>query len=1487
MKLPDFSRFFVIAALFTVMVAGIASAEVLYSTDFSTDPAADGWTGFASGQWEWGSATASSGCSGGQDPAADNSPSGDNNIVGYAIGACYTNNLSEIYLVSPAVDCTGYDYVFVNFYRLLGVESATWDHASIDVSVDGSTWTNIWDHTGASLYDGAWLNFEYDVSAIASGEANFQVRFVMGTTDGSVVYCGWNIDDFQILGSNAGTLAGTVTDDTDAPIEGAVVTIVENGDSAVTLADGTYTLDTLSGTYTVECEALGHNTGTANGVVIEGGLTTTQDFELTYPILGYDPTSFDVTLDINTQTTEVLTLTNTGNGPLDFNFTLNVNDGQDALWDVLFAYDIEALTGDNLLLGAEFMNGSFWVTGAAGSASTPPNYLYEISPDGTSVLNTYDQAASAASDWGYRDLAHDGTYLYAGCSNHFYQIDPSDGSVTADVTHSLGVVIRALAYDPDSGNFYTGDFGNPIIEFSFDGSTVSQVRSFNLGLGGKYGMAWDIYSDGGPWLWVNNQDNGTEVVQVDPVGETLTGVSHVYNAGSTAGGLFCTVDWDPSKICLGGVEQGTPDGMFGLELGDWAAWLSVDPTSGSVPSGGNQNVDVIFDASAVEFGGVYTGSVILNHNSGDETPVDIPVTMTVLVDNGILTGTVTSDAGTNPIEGAVVTVVGPGYSGTSGPDGTYTIDPVMIGTYTVTCEADGYLPASVDDVVITGGSTTVLDFDLLYPEIDVDPLSFNVNVPVGGTLDETLTIANVGTSDLTYGIAITPPGTDDVGDWTNVTPITTAIQWPFSTVHQGKLFYIGGLFPDGAGSSYMVGTVNIYDAVLGTWSTGTDMPTMAFGGVCVADAGKIYCIGGFGDLSFNGVNAVQIYDIATDSWSAGANLPTARGGNAGDIIGGKIYSVGGSTTSSFPTDNVCYEYDIAGDTWATLDDAPIASTYGISLGGGAAYGGMLYCGGHFSSSYNGWYGLDPTQPSGSQWTQLTAPPSGFGNLTPKFVGMETEGIICGFGAGFDWTATGATYGYDPMTDTWNNLNKPMTTATLGGAGGGENGSIWYYGGTNGSGPTEPPPFMTNTYSAITWVSVDTNAGTVPPASSDEITVSFDADAAGGVGTYDAWLVITSNDYDENPVNVPVTMTVYEGATPTPPEPTATPTEPGPTNTPTPTQSPTEDYLMVTDSSGCNEDIIVISVMMSNDSGPVDAVTFHVGYDTEVLSYQSCVAGELDPGWTLFDCLENEPGDITVAGFSLPPAEIPTGSMGSLVDLTFRVACPSCVEGDTSMVTLFDLRDDIQEYDAFPGTFTYTCEGTPTPTPTEPTSPPTNTPTPTEVPVTATPTEPPTATPTVRPTDTPTQVPPTDTPTQVPPTDTPTMEPPTATPTEPPCDYLGTELEISQEEPFRAGDQFILMLHVCNNTGSEMVDVPTAVLLGVYGDFWFWDSWSMDFDYVVETYPVDLTTITIFDFEWPTVAGEALGLEFYSALLTPEFDNIIGDFGYVTFGYTDN
>ncbi len=145
------------------------------------------------GDWAYGSPTGGSG-----DP---NGGATGSNVLGYALNGDYANDLAQTHATSPSVDCSAATETTLRFKRWLGVESATYDHASISVSGDGgATWSLVWDHTGGSLEETSWSDQSYDISGVADGASDVRIRFTMGTTDGSVTYCGWNLDDIVIEG---------------------------------------------------------------------------------------------------------------------------------------------------------------------------------------------------------------------------------------------------------------------------------------------------------------------------------------------------------------------------------------------------------------------------------------------------------------------------------------------------------------------------------------------------------------------------------------------------------------------------------------------------------------------------------------------------------------------------------------------------------------------------------------------------------------------------------------------------------------------------------------------------------------------------------------------------------------------------------------------------------------------------------------------------------------------------------------------------------------------------------------------------------------------------------------------------------------------------------------------------------------------------------------------------------------------------------------
>jgi hypothetical protein len=167
----------------------------LYSFPMDTDP---GW--LTEGDWAWGQPTGRGGRTGNPDPTLGHTGV---NVYGYDLNGDYPNGLdSPYYLQTTALDCSGYSYVSLGFWRWLNVGQSGVDHASIEVSADGITWTTIWENPD-EITDSDWTYVSYDISSIAGGSSTVYIRWGMGPTNQWDRYSGWNIDDVEILGSNA------------------------------------------------------------------------------------------------------------------------------------------------------------------------------------------------------------------------------------------------------------------------------------------------------------------------------------------------------------------------------------------------------------------------------------------------------------------------------------------------------------------------------------------------------------------------------------------------------------------------------------------------------------------------------------------------------------------------------------------------------------------------------------------------------------------------------------------------------------------------------------------------------------------------------------------------------------------------------------------------------------------------------------------------------------------------------------------------------------------------------------------------------------------------------------------------------------------------------------------------------------------------------------------------------------------------------------
>ena len=173
----------------------------VYEWNMDTNP---GWS--VQGQWAWGHPTGGGGEYGSPDPS--NGHTGTN-VYGYNLAGDYASSIPEYHLTTTAIDCTTLTDTKLRFWRWLGVEQPSYDHAYVRVSNNGSTWTTVWENT-AEVADSSWVFQEFNISAVADGQPTVYVRWTMGTTDGSWIYCGWNVDDVSIYAAGGEPPAITI-----------------------------------------------------------------------------------------------------------------------------------------------------------------------------------------------------------------------------------------------------------------------------------------------------------------------------------------------------------------------------------------------------------------------------------------------------------------------------------------------------------------------------------------------------------------------------------------------------------------------------------------------------------------------------------------------------------------------------------------------------------------------------------------------------------------------------------------------------------------------------------------------------------------------------------------------------------------------------------------------------------------------------------------------------------------------------------------------------------------------------------------------------------------------------------------------------------------------------------------------------------------------------------------------------------------------------
>jgi MYXO-CTERM domain-containing protein len=174
------------------------NVEILYCSDFESDPRSEWETGsiFGNDDWEW--APPAGGLSSGDPPEAFSGTS----ILGQDItgDGRYDPDASS-FARTPIVDTSSHDQIHLQYQRWLGVEDAAFDQARIlangatvftNVGTSGADPNNLINHE-----DHEWRFHDVDLSTEAAG-GSVQVEFNL-QADSGAQFAGWNLDDVCIV----------------------------------------------------------------------------------------------------------------------------------------------------------------------------------------------------------------------------------------------------------------------------------------------------------------------------------------------------------------------------------------------------------------------------------------------------------------------------------------------------------------------------------------------------------------------------------------------------------------------------------------------------------------------------------------------------------------------------------------------------------------------------------------------------------------------------------------------------------------------------------------------------------------------------------------------------------------------------------------------------------------------------------------------------------------------------------------------------------------------------------------------------------------------------------------------------------------------------------------------------------------------------------------------------------------------------------------
>ncbi|MEZ5359355.1 MAG: C25 family cysteine peptidase [Candidatus Zixiibacteriota bacterium] len=636
----------------------IGDRVVFFADDFSFN---QGWTGLGgNAEWTIGAATGGAGSDsyGGADPAIDHSPTADNGVMGNDLtsgtGGDYAGGLSSTYWVtSPVIDCGDFNGCVLGFWRWLGVEQSSYDHAYLQV-FDGSSWVQIFANGSANIDETAWSEQTYDVSAYADSNSAFQIRFGLGGTDGSMNWCGWNIDDLWLKGYGERKsadiyVATTAVADSLVPGDVGNQNVLVYNESTETILRVSFGANVSWLSFDTEQQLVDPSDSLVFPLTITTAGMEPGDYSglLTYSCndYGHQYDTIEVTLhlfapDISVSTDPLSASCGAGE-TTSCGFTIN-NVGPGRL---------------TYAIGCQMFDGKRGVVTAAKPVLGDPIGYHPAGDKGDIAEPFYsdvDRSAGGPDTYGYSWIDSDDA---AGPTFEWIDISTIGTDVVSSMTddNAVGPISMGMSfpfYDSTYSQIYIGS--NGVLGFGAGAtSRTNQNLPSATAPNNLIAILWDDLDppENGHVYYYNDVANNRFIVSYEDV--------RYYTSPDGAGSLtFQAILYANGQVVLqyGTVDAGAHDeghlsNTIGLENVDGsdgltvvynaayihdnmaisfkaARWMSVLPSGGTIEPFSSQQIAVNFDATELT-NGTYGGQLTVLSNDGDQSSVTIPVSLSI------------------------------------------------------------------------------------------------------------------------------------------------------------------------------------------------------------------------------------------------------------------------------------------------------------------------------------------------------------------------------------------------------------------------------------------------------------------------------------------------------------------------------------------------------------------------------------------------------------------------------------------------------------------------------------------------------------------------------------------------------------------------------------------------------------------------------------------------------------------------------------------